>query len=73
VSAILFIGEEVILSRQSQKGIDKLGDGTGVRRFALGYEFTQDSVALLKQHQIEPIAMKDFGWTDERYIAIKSE
>lgn len=69
LSVLLFLGDKVILSNQTKRGITKLGE-TNFKKLAIGYEFTLDSYKLLKEHNFEVVLRKEIFWTDERYIEI---
>lgn len=68
LNVILFIGDELVLSRQAHKGVDKLGDAAGLPTLALAYKFTKDAVELLDNRGIEPIALFSIFWTDQSWL-----
>jgi hypothetical protein len=61
----------VILSAAVYKALAQLGDVEGERTLALGGDFTQEAKAALRENGVEPLGLRDFGWTDESYKRIK--
>jgi hypothetical protein len=65
-------GSGVIISSAAEQALARLGNVQGQRTLALGGDFTLEAKALLRQNGVEPVGLRDFGWTDESYLNIKN-
>lgn len=65
-------GSNVIRSKSAEQALARLGNIAGQRILALAGDFTLEAKALLKQNGVEPIGLRDGGWTDELYLRIKT-
>lgn len=63
---------DVILSTTVQDAINSLDPSDESKHIAFGGCFTIEAVELLRENNIEYVALSDFPWTDERYKSIRS-
>ncbi len=62
----------VVTSNAVKQALNRLGDVPNQRILAFAGDFTQEARALLKENRIEAVTLTYFGWTDERYAAIRN-
>jgi hypothetical protein len=60
------------MSNAVRQALNRVGEKSDQRVLALAGDFTLEARALLKAADIEVVQLSDFGWTDERYKAIKA-
>ena len=65
-------GFGVIPSSAAEQALARLGNVRGQRALALGDDFTLEAKVLLQQNGVEPVGLRDFGWTDDSYLRIKT-
>ena len=70
-SAIVFHGEDVVLSGHTKKALRRLLSTENVALLALGYCFTQEAQELLCTEGFEIVQLHHFHWTDESYQTIR--
>ena len=65
-------GYDVILSSVAKQALARLGNVQGQRTLAFGGDFTLEAKVLLRQNGVEPIGLRDYCWTDDSYLRIKT-
>ena len=64
-------GSGVISSSTVRKALSRFEPTVGERLLALAGEFTLESQKLLREKSFDLVMVGDFGWTDERILAIR--